>query len=41
MTIIIRIILIQAIYLYREKDSIPFSIIYSSQTGASGFGLCH
>ncbi len=40
MTRIIRIFLIESIYLHREKDTIPISAIYVTKTGSSGYGLC-
>ena len=40
MTRIIRIILIEGIYLHSEKDSIPISVIYVTKTGTSGYRLC-
>ncbi len=40
MTTIIRINLIEALYLQREKDNIPFGAIHFSKTGTSGDRLC-
>lgn len=39
MTRIIRIILIEDIYLQSEKDVIPISVVYVAKTGASGYRL--
>lgn len=36
MTQIIRIILIEGLYLYREKDTIPIGVVYVAKTGTSG-----
>jgi hypothetical protein len=40
MTRIIRINLIEGLYLQREKDTIPISVVYVAKAGASGYGLC-
>ena len=40
MTQIIKIILIDNLYLHREKDNIPISVVYVAKTGASGYRLC-
>jgi hypothetical protein len=40
MTRIIRIILIEDIYLHREKDIITVSVVHVAKTGASGYRLC-
>lgn len=40
MTQIIRIILIEGLYLHREKDCIPDSVVHVVKTGTSGCGLC-
>ncbi len=40
MTGIIKIILIEVLYLCREKCFIPFSVVYVTKTGASGHRLC-
>ncbi len=40
MTRIIKIILIDNLYLHREKDNIPNSVVYVAETGTSGCGLC-
>jgi len=39
MTRIIRIFLIESIYLHREKDIIPIGAIYVTETGTSGCRL--
>ncbi len=39
MTRIIRIILIEDIYLQSEKDIIPISVVHVTKTGASGSRL--
>ena len=39
MTKIIRLILIEGLYLHREKDSIPISVVYVAKTGTSGYRL--
>lgn len=39
MTRIIRIILIEVIYLHCEKDIIPISVVYVTKTRASGYRL--
>lgn len=36
---IIRMILIDDLYLHREKDSIPNSVVHVAKTGTSGYGL--
>lgn len=40
MTGIIKIILIDTLYLHREKDNISISVVHVAKTGASGSGLC-
>ena len=40
MTGIIKIILIDNLYLHREKDNIPNSVVHVAETGTSGCGLC-
>ena len=39
MTKIIRLILIEGLYLHREKDVIPVSVVYVTKTGTSGHRL--
>jgi hypothetical protein len=39
MTGIIRIILIEDIYLHREKDIITVSVVHVTKTGTSGYRL--
>jgi len=41
MTRIIRIILIEGLYLHSEKDIISNGVVYVAKTGASGYRLCH
>jgi hypothetical protein len=41
MTRIIIIILIEGLYLYREKDILPISVVYVAKTGTSGYRLRH
>ncbi len=40
MTGIIKIILIEDLYLHREKDNIPISVVHVTKTGTSGYRLC-
>jgi hypothetical protein len=40
MTGIIKIILIDTLYLHREKDIIPVSVVHVAKTGTSGYRLC-
>lgn len=40
MTGIIKIILIDTLYLHREKDNISISVVHVAKTGASGYRLC-
>lgn len=39
MTKIIRLILIEGLYLHCEKDTIPFSVVHAAKTGTSGYRL--
>lgn len=39
MTRIIRMILIDVLYLHREKDNITISVVYVAKTGASGYRI--
>lgn len=40
MTRIIKIILIEDLYLHCEKDNIPIGVVYVAKTGTSGCRLC-
>jgi len=39
MTRIIRIVLIEGLYLHCEKNNIPFSVVHGTKTGTSGYKL--
>ena len=40
MTGIIKIILIDDLYLHREKDNIPISVVHVTEAGTSVYRLC-